>query len=167
VASSLRFSLAMTTGRDEPQSLLRWVFRQGGRYLSCSLIASDDGYDVCVVPYWNLDASTIQVFEDAAAAFGRHAQIAMALRGNGWALVEQGSAAAARMPATKHWWSMRCSRRSGPGRRFRQSRRRKPRASDSASQAACARLRAVARRRDTTLHEHWLVSLEVESSSCG
>ena len=82
----------MTTQTQQPQSLLRWVFRQGGRTLTCGLSANDTGgYDVSVMPHWNIDASTIEAFEDAGDAFGRHAQIAMALRGSGWTVADHAS----------------------------------------------------------------------------
>lgn len=84
------------TQAQEPKSLLRWVFKQGQRTLTCGLLANDDGgYDVCVMPHWNIEESTIEAFEDAGEAFGRHAQIAMTLRGNGWTLADHGTNACA------------------------------------------------------------------------
>ncbi len=88
----------MTT-QTQPQSLLRWVFHQGARTLTCGLIVNEDGgFDVCVMPHWNLDASTIESFDAAGPAFGRHAQIAMDLRGNGWTLADHGTHAAWHLP---------------------------------------------------------------------
>ena len=89
----------MTKETQRPQSLLRWVFRQGGRTLTCGLIANDTGgYDVSVMPHWNIDASTIESFDEAGPAFGRHAQIAMDLRGSGWTLADHGTHAVWHLP---------------------------------------------------------------------
>ena len=75
----------MTSQPNEFHSLLRWVFRQGDRSLTCALNANAVGdYDVCVLPHWNLSGSTIETFDNGADAFGRHAQIAMMLRSHGW-----------------------------------------------------------------------------------
>lgn len=82
----------MRRNADRSHSLLRWTFHQGHRSLTCSLTANErDGYDVCVMPHWNFALSTIEPYDHAADAFGRHAQIAMALRGNGWTLVDHGA----------------------------------------------------------------------------
>lgn len=79
----------MRTNVDGVHSLLRWTFQQGQRWLTCSLLLNDSGgYDVCVMPHWNFELSTIEPYNSAGDAFGRHAQIAMSLRGNGWTLVD-------------------------------------------------------------------------------
>jgi hypothetical protein len=69
---------------EEPRVLLRWIFHHATRSLTCALIANDvGGFDVCVLPHWDLDASTLEMFDDAGSAFGRHAQIAMLLETTG------------------------------------------------------------------------------------
>ncbi len=72
--------------------LLRWVFRHATRSLTCALIANDGAFDVCVLPHWDLDAATLESFDDAGRAFGRHAQIAMMLRSDGWKLIDHAGA---------------------------------------------------------------------------
>jgi hypothetical protein len=45
------------------------VLHQGGRSLTCGLLANETGgYDVCVMPHWNLDAFTIEEFDGSHAA---------------------------------------------------------------------------------------------------
>ena len=67
-------------------SLLRWVFQQNRRAVTCAVDIADDGssFDVSFVPHWNLSGATIESFKTAASAFTRHAEIALKLRQGGW-----------------------------------------------------------------------------------
>lgn len=75
----------------ESVSLLRWVFQQRRRMVTCAIDAADDGasFDVSLVPHWNLSDTTIESFKTAASAFARHAEISLRLRQGGWALARQ------------------------------------------------------------------------------
>lgn len=82
----------MSTHASEPQSLLRWVFHHEHHTLTCSVTANGAaGFDVCVVPHWNLSAAIVQRCDHAAAAFALHAEIAIGLRRKGWVVMEHGS----------------------------------------------------------------------------
>jgi hypothetical protein len=76
----------MTTSSSRTMTLLRWAFQKHYRTITCCIAMVDDGsaFDVCVLPHWDLSASTIARFEDAAKAFERHAEIALMLRQAGW-----------------------------------------------------------------------------------
>ena len=75
----------MTSQPIEFRSLLRWVFRQGNRSLTCVVNANALGdYDGVCTAALDLPASTIETFDNGADAFGRHAQIALMLRSQGW-----------------------------------------------------------------------------------
>jgi hypothetical protein len=86
VAFGLRNGSTMTTAASTSTSLLRWVFQRGRLEITCSIDMIDDGlaFDVCVLPHWNLSASTIRRFDDAASAFAQHAELALMLREAGW-----------------------------------------------------------------------------------
>lgn len=87
VASALRKGSAMkrAIAVAESVSLLRWVFQQNRRAVTCAIDVADDGaFDVSLVPHWNLSDTTIETFKTAASAFARHAEIAMKLRQGGW-----------------------------------------------------------------------------------
>jgi hypothetical protein len=67
-------------------SLLRWVFQKGPLCITCSIdmVGQGSAFDVSVLPHWNLSASTVERFADAARAFERHAELALILRMAGW-----------------------------------------------------------------------------------
>ena len=65
--------------------ILRWLFHRGRHTLTCAVEATGrSSYEVCVLPHWNLSASTVEHFQDPASAFRRHAEIALLLRQSGW-----------------------------------------------------------------------------------
>jgi len=70
----------------ESVPLLRWVFQQNRRAMTCAVDVADDGssFDVSLVPHWNLSDTAIESFKTAASAFARHAEISMKLRQGGW-----------------------------------------------------------------------------------
>ncbi|HZT75813.1 MAG TPA: hypothetical protein VFA27_04090 [Vicinamibacterales bacterium] len=71
-------------------SVLRWVMMRGSRAVTCEIrTASRGGFDVCVIPLWDVHAATIEPFDRAAAAMRRHAEIAMAFRQSGWIVARQ------------------------------------------------------------------------------
>jgi hypothetical protein len=86
----------MTPQPTEFRSSLRWRFRHGKRSLNCLLSSNAVGdYDVCVLPHWNLPASTIETFDNGSDAFERYAQIAMMLQSEGWRVDQRTSRSAA------------------------------------------------------------------------
>ena len=69
----------------EPTRVLRWVFRRNDHAITCAIdTAGDQAFDVCVVPHWDVSASTIERFEAMHCAFERHAELARRLRDMGW-----------------------------------------------------------------------------------
>jgi len=91
VASSVPCgSTMMTTSSSRAMTLLRWAFQKHYRTITCCIDMVDDGsaFDVCVLPHWDLYASTIERFDDAAKAFEHHAEIALMLRQAGSATAQ-------------------------------------------------------------------------------
>jgi hypothetical protein len=73
------------TNSLESTRMLRWVFHRGTQAVTCEIDASRTrGYDVCLVPHWNVSASVIERFGKAPDAFRRHAEVALRLREAGW-----------------------------------------------------------------------------------
>jgi hypothetical protein len=66
--------------------MLRWIFRRGTKALTCEVAAVSGGYEVCVVPHWNVAASTIESFVTPVQAFAHHARIARRLQEGAWAV---------------------------------------------------------------------------------
>jgi hypothetical protein len=75
----------------ENKPLVRWVFRRGENALTCAVDASDgrSGYDVCVVPHWDVESAMIEPADSTISALRRHAEIACALRDAGWSVVNR------------------------------------------------------------------------------
>jgi hypothetical protein len=55
--------------RFERVCLLRWVFHRGAATLTCVVEAAENrsGYDVCILPDWDLSAATVERFDAPAA----------------------------------------------------------------------------------------------------
>lgn len=55
--------------------------------MTCAVEAAENrsGYDVCILPGWDLSAAAVERFEAPAGALRRHAEVAMRLREMGWA----------------------------------------------------------------------------------
>jgi hypothetical protein len=71
-----------------PVSMLRWVFGRDEAAITCEVdFTEGHGYDVTVVPHWNISASVIEHFDSALKAMGRHAELASKLRDEGWTLL--------------------------------------------------------------------------------
>jgi len=65
--------------------VLRWVFHRNHDAITCEIDATDDrAFEVCIVPHWNVSASTIERFDVAYRAFERHAELARRLQDGGW-----------------------------------------------------------------------------------
>jgi hypothetical protein len=65
--------------------VLRWVFRRNHAAITCEIdAAGDHAFDVCVIPHWNVSASTIERFDAVYRAFERHAELARRLGDAGW-----------------------------------------------------------------------------------
>ena len=70
---------------SEPQMVLRWLFRQRDRLLTCGISnAAGATFEVVTVPHWDIGRASVERFTCAMAALERHAQIAAALRESGW-----------------------------------------------------------------------------------
>jgi hypothetical protein len=79
--------------------MLRWVFHRGTDTLTCEIDAAGrHHFDVCVIPHWDVAASSIEQFDDAVSAFERHAAIARRLREGGWTSVDHVVRVGARPP---------------------------------------------------------------------
>ena len=79
----------MTTKlQSESRRVLRWVFRQDDRAITCEIDANGPTFDVCVVPHWNVSASLVERYGAVHSAFQRHAEVARELRDAGWIRAE-------------------------------------------------------------------------------
>lgn len=75
----------MQTSRPQSVRVLRWVFRRENRAMTCEIDAKGNrAFDVCIVPHWDVSASSIERFDTAHAAFERHAELARRLGEIGW-----------------------------------------------------------------------------------
>jgi hypothetical protein len=72
-------------------SMLQWIFTRNGAALTCELDATAGGYEVCVVPHWNVASAAIERFDAAVTALERHAELARYLRDTGWHLARRGT----------------------------------------------------------------------------
>jgi hypothetical protein len=68
------------------RTLVRWEFTRGQERLSCE-VDRELSKDTGGLPYQKLQRGTIEFFENATAAFRRHAMLASDLRESGWKLV--------------------------------------------------------------------------------
>lgn len=65
--------------------MLRWVFRRQHHAITCEIDARGDRtFEVCLVPHWDVSASTIERFDAVHRALERHAELALRLRDAGW-----------------------------------------------------------------------------------
>lgn len=75
----------MNNRQTKSKRLLRWIFRRSDQVITCEIDANGkQGYEVCVVPHWNVSASVIERFDAGYQAFERHAEVARHLREAGW-----------------------------------------------------------------------------------
>ena len=72
----------------ESFSIVRWVFQRGNHALTCGVDAnrSGAGYDICIVPHWDVALTIIEGVDSPLSALRRHAEIACALRDAGWSV---------------------------------------------------------------------------------
>jgi hypothetical protein len=72
-----------------PAPIVRWVFRRGNDALTCAVDArrTGSGYDVSVVPHWDVSSTLIEGVDSTISALRRHAEIAHALRDAGWSVI--------------------------------------------------------------------------------
>jgi hypothetical protein len=79
----------MSMRRTDTRVLL-WTFRRQHETVICQLGLNGDhsAYELRLNPPWDLQGSTIEVFEDAMPAFQRHAAIERVLIDEGWLLEE-------------------------------------------------------------------------------
>jgi hypothetical protein len=69
----------------EPQMVLRWLFRQKDRLLTCGISrAAGAAFEVVTVPHWDIRSASVERFSCAMKALERHAEIAASLRESGW-----------------------------------------------------------------------------------
>jgi hypothetical protein len=73
--------------------ILRWTFQRNAATLTCEIdAAAGKGFDVCVVPHWDVKSSVIEHFDAPMTALERHANIALQLREAGWAVTDRAAA---------------------------------------------------------------------------
>jgi hypothetical protein len=73
--------------------MLRWTFTRNHAALTCELDANPGGgYDVSLVPHWDVSRAAIEPFDTAVTALERHAELAEYLRETGWHLADRGAA---------------------------------------------------------------------------
>jgi hypothetical protein len=68
----------------EPKMVLRWLFSQEDRLLTCGISIAGAAFDVITLPHWDVGHGSMERFTSARAALERHAEIAAALRADGW-----------------------------------------------------------------------------------
>ena len=74
-----------TPKSTEPQMVLRWLFRQSDRLVTCGISrATEAAFEVVTVPHWDIRRASVERFSCAKAALQRHAEIAALLRESGW-----------------------------------------------------------------------------------
>jgi hypothetical protein len=75
----------MNSPHPQSRRVLRWVFERHNDAITCEIDAAGDHvFEVCIVPHWNVAASTIERYDAAYRAFERHAELARRLREAGW-----------------------------------------------------------------------------------
>jgi hypothetical protein len=73
------------SGRStESKMVLRWLFRQRDRVLTCGISIADAAFEVVTLPHWDIAHGSMERFTSAREALERHAEIASALREDGW-----------------------------------------------------------------------------------
>ena len=68
----------------EPKMVLRWLFRQRDRLLTCGISIAGAAFEVITLPHWDVGRGSMERFTSAREALERHAEIAAALREEGW-----------------------------------------------------------------------------------
>lgn len=73
---------------DRYVRVLRWTFERDGETVFCELglTGDDTAYQLRIEPPWNPAGLTVEMFDDAMAAFRRHAMIERVLLDEGWSL---------------------------------------------------------------------------------
>jgi hypothetical protein len=69
---------------NESKMVLRWLFCQKNRLLTCGISIAGAAFEVVTMPHWDISSSSLERFSSAKDALERHAQIASALRADGW-----------------------------------------------------------------------------------
>ena len=71
--------------------MLCWTFTKRDAVLTCELATNrEGGYDVCLVPHWDVTAAAVEQFDAAVSALRRHAELVRVLRASGWDLASRG-----------------------------------------------------------------------------
>lgn len=77
-----------TSCQAPPSAMLRWVFERRAAMITCEVdFTPEEGYDVSVVPHWDVAATAIEHFDSPLSALERHAELACTLRDTGWTMV--------------------------------------------------------------------------------
>jgi hypothetical protein len=70
--------------------LVRWIFERKGDAITCEIDMNEEHTcDVAVIPHWNAASSVVEHFNGPMGAMERHAELAMALREEGWTLTDR------------------------------------------------------------------------------
>jgi len=76
--------------RSVTTPLLRWILERNGSATTCEIgINEQHRCDVAVVPHWDVDSSFIEQFDGPMRAMKRHAELAAALRADGWRVTDR------------------------------------------------------------------------------
>lgn len=90
LAPLLPYCTVMMTTPHVP--MLRWTFTRNHAALTCEVDANAaGGYEVSVVPHWNVASAAIERFDAATTALERHAEVSEYLRETGWHLARRGT----------------------------------------------------------------------------
>jgi len=69
--------------------LLRWTFRSGSDFLTCSLERQQDAtYALRVIPHGDRRERSVEIIDSAVRAYQRHGLTVARLREFGWELVD-------------------------------------------------------------------------------
>lgn len=88
--SVMAFPLPSSAARANERGyrIMRWTFRRDAEMVVCELglNCDDSAYELRIDPPWNPTGITTESFNDAIAAFQRHAAIERILIDEGWSL---------------------------------------------------------------------------------
>ncbi len=92
-----RLSKPARSAKRAAVPMLRWPFTRESAVLTCEIDANPTGgYDVCLVPHWDVSAAAIERIDGAVPAIERHVEL------GGLPSTPQSALAKATLPARDH-----------------------------------------------------------------